>query len=131
MATPHVPAFSAAPVAPAVEGSGAAGATGEAARIKAQATRAAVQFEAYFIRQMLAQVRQAGRSLGAPEGGAAQRTGHELLELADGLVADTLAAQRAFGIADLMLRQLLPDLSAAPGRSPSGDDAARAEEESP
>ena len=35
------------------------------------------------------------------------------------LVADALAQQRAFGIADLMLKQVLPHLSEGPARSPS------------
>jgi flagellar protein FlgJ len=37
-----------------------------------------------------------------------------MLDMADNLVADHMANQRAFGVADVMLRQLLPQPVAAP-----------------
>jgi flagellar protein FlgJ len=37
-----------------------------------------------------------------------------MLDMADNLVADQLAGKRAFGVADAILRQLLPAAPAAP-----------------
>lgn len=93
------------------------------ARLRQRATDAAVKFEAQFIRQMLGQMRSASRELASDDSPAKQRTHEQMADFADGLVADSLAGQRAFGIADLLLKQLLPapDLSAGPARSPSRD----------
>jgi flagellar protein FlgJ len=93
------------------------------ARTQAKATDAAVKFEAFFIKQMISQMRAGTRALAGDEDGEAKRAGQDMLDFADGLVADALAQQRAFGIADLMLRQVLPaaGLSPAPAGSPSAD----------
>lgn len=90
-------------------------------RIKAQATGAAVKFEAFFIKQMISQMRSGTRALADEDSPENKRVNQDMLDLADGLVADALAQQRAFGIADLMLRQVLPgaDLSSAAAASPS------------
>lgn len=96
------------------------------ARIKAQATDAAVKFEAFFIKQMISQMRAGTRALADDESAENKRANQDMLDLADGLVADALAQQRAFGIADLMLKQVLPaalptaGLSSAAPASPSG-----------
>ncbi|MFT7723746.1 MAG: hypothetical protein QM788_13110 [Roseateles sp.] len=91
------------------------------ARLHQRATDAAVKFEAQFIKQMLGQMRAATRELADDDSPLKKKADEPLNDLADGLVADALAGQRAFGIADLLLRQLLPapDLSAGPGASPS------------
>ena len=95
------------------------------ARLRARATDAAVKFEAFFIRQMMKQMRASTAVLAAEDSPLKKHVNEDMMELADGLVADTLAGQRAFGIADLLLRQLLPasgqrrDLSAAPAGSPT------------
>ncbi|NCT85661.1 MAG: flagellar biosynthesis protein FlgJ [Comamonadaceae bacterium] len=96
-------------------------ATDADARLRQRATDAAVKFEAQFIRQMLSQMRSATRELADDDSPSKQRTHEQMADFADGLVADSLAGQRAFGIADLLLKQLLPapDLSAAPPQSPS------------
>jgi flagellar protein FlgJ len=91
--------------------------------LRQRVTDAAVKFEAQFIRQMLGQMRSATRELADEDSPTRQRTHEQMTDLADGLVADSLAGQRAFGIADLLLRQLLPapDLSAGAAGSPSQD----------
>lgn len=94
-----------------------------AADVRAKATDAAVKFEAFFIKQMISQMRAGTRTLAGDEDGEGKRAGQDMLDFADGLVADALAQQRAFGIADLMLKQVLPaaGLSPAPAGSPSVD----------
>lgn len=67
---------------------------------------AAVKFEAFFVAQMLQQMRQATAAL-APEGGALRQQANQApLALADQAVADALAGTRAFGIADILVRQM-------------------------
>lgn len=75
---------------------------------KAKATDAAVKFEAFFIKQMISQMRAGTRALADEDSPDKKRVNQDMLDLADGLVADALAQQRAFGIADLMLKQVLP-----------------------
>ncbi|WP_431287128.1 rod-binding protein [Roseateles chitinivorans] len=93
------------------------------ARIKSQATDAAVKFEAFFIKQMISQMRAGTRALADDDSAENKRANQDMLDLADGMVADALAQQRAFGIADLMLKQVLPaaGLSSAASASPSGE----------
>ncbi len=96
------------------------------ARTQAKATDAAVKFEAFFIKQMISQMRAGTRALADEDGAENKRANQDMLDLADGLVADALAQQRAFGIADLMLRQVLPaaGLSSPAAASPSEDKTA-------
>ena len=102
-------------------------ATGQAAsrdddRVRAQAADAAEKFEAHFIKKMMAQMRAGARALSADGGEDSHHFNDDMQDVADGLVADALAHQRAFGIADLMLRHVLPaDLSPQAGGSPSTD----------
>jgi len=84
----------------------ASAAADDDARVRQRATDAAVKFEAFFIKQMMSQMRQSAHSLSGESDNA--RHGQEMMDIADGMVADTLASQRAFGIADLMLKQVLP-----------------------
>lgn len=88
-----------------------AGEGAEQSQLRARATDAAVKFEAYFIKQMMKQMRASTAALAAEDSPLKKRVNEDMLELADGLVADAMAGQRAFGIADLMLRQVLPTLS--------------------
>jgi flagellar protein FlgJ len=83
------------------------------ARTQAKATDAAVKFEAFFIKQMISQMRAGTRALADEDSPDKKRVNQDMLDLADGLVADALAQQRAFGIADLMLRQVLPQAAQA------------------
>jgi flagellar protein FlgJ len=85
----------------------AAGMTPDAAT-RRQAEEAAVKFESLFILQMLRQMRSTTRALADENSFLNARENEDMLDLADGFVADAMAAQRAFGIADVILRQLLP-----------------------
>lgn len=77
------------------------------AQLRAKAEKAAEKFEAYFIAHMLHQVRRSAREF-AGDTAQSKNGGEEMLDWGDQLVADVLAGQHAFGIADVMLRQLLP-----------------------
>ncbi|MTW06064.1 hypothetical protein GM668_28700 [Duganella ginsengisoli] len=85
---------------------------------KAKATEAAVKFESFFISHMMHQMRASGRVLQEDETGHRDKTNDDMLDMADNLVADQMAGRRAFGIADAILRQLLP--AAAPAATPPG-----------
>lgn len=86
------------------------------AGLQAKAVSAAEKFEGFFIAEMLRQMRRTARE-GGGEGFFDSRTHDDMLSMADGLMADALAKQHAFGIADLLLRQLLP---AAPAGKTAG-----------
>jgi len=88
-------------------------------RVRAQAAGAAEKFEAHFIKKMMEQMRASSRALSEQDGASHEHFNDDMLDVADGLVADALAHQHAFGIADLMLRSVLPP--AAPSASASGD----------
>ncbi|WP_332673141.1 hypothetical protein [Aromatoleum sp.] len=72
---------------------------------------AAQQFESFFIAQMLRQMRSATRELSAEDSIYRNRINDDMLDVADTAVADALAGQRAFGIADAIVRQMLPPAS--------------------
>ncbi|MET3131997.1 flagellar protein FlgJ [Oxalobacteraceae bacterium GrIS 1.11] len=74
----------------------------------AKATKAAVQFEGFFISHMLHQMRAGTRELAGQDSVFKDPVNSDMLDMADTLVADKMAGQRAFGIADAILRQLLP-----------------------
>lgn len=75
-------------------------------RIKART--AAEKFEGFFIAETLKQMRRGVRELGGDDAVFQDRQSDELLSMADTMVADALAGQHAFGVADMLLRQLLP-----------------------
>ena len=83
------------------------------ATYRARAEAAAEKFEAFFIAEMLKQMRRAGSVLAAEDSVFKNPVNRDMLDLTDTLVADSLAGQRAFGIADVILRQLLPPVTAA------------------
>ncbi len=80
--------------------------------VRARAEQAAIKFEAFFVGQMLKQMRQGTQALAGEDSPFKDRIHQDMLDIADTQVADTLARQRAFGIADVILRQLMP--AAAP-----------------
>ena len=69
---------------------------------------AAQRFEGHFIGEMLKQMRRSTALLADADSALNDRTNADMLDLADQTLADTLAHQRAFGIADALLRQVLP-----------------------
>ena len=74
----------------------------------AKATKAAVEFESFFIANMLKQMRAGTREMAAEDSVFKDPVNRDMQEMADGMMAKQMAGQRAFGIADAILRQLLP-----------------------
>lgn len=74
----------------------------------AKATRAAIEFESFFIGHMLRQMRAATREMAPEDSVFKDPVNRDMQDMADDLVARQMAGQRAFGIADAILRQLLP-----------------------
>ena len=81
---------------------------------RAKVEKAAEKFESLFIGQMLQQMRRTNAAFAADDSPSKNRINQDMLEIADTAVADALAGQRAFGIADAILKQLLPAGSGAP-----------------
>lgn len=101
-------------------GSADPSAAADDARFRAKAQTAAEKFESFFIADMLKQMRSATRELADDDSVTRNRINDDMLEMADGKLADALAGQRAFGIADAILRQLLPAApSGATGVAPA------------
>ena len=94
-------------VAPAVD-------DGVDPKYRAKATEAAVKFESFFVGHMLHQMRAGTRALASEDSVFKDKINEDMLDMADNLVADQLAGQRAFGVADAILRQLLPPAGAGP-----------------
>lgn len=97
LATPLPADAPVAPVAPAIS-----------PELEKQAKAAAEKFEGFFIAQMMRQMRSMSRQIAGDDGMFRDRTNDDMLDMADTMVADAMAGQRAFGIADLILRQVLP-----------------------
>ncbi|QGZ38451.1 flagellar protein FlgJ [Pseudoduganella flava] len=85
------------------------------AAYRKKAEEAAVKFESFFIGHMLKQMRNSTKELAAEDSIYKNSINSDMLDMADGMVADQMAHQRAFGVADAILRQLLP---AAPVPAP-------------
>ncbi len=96
-----------------------AGATSDDA-VRTRIEDAALKFEGMFIQQMLKTMRQGTGALAGEDGFLRQDPDNPLLGFADQLMADQLAGQRAFGIADMLLRQLDP----VPPLKPAAEGAA-------
>jgi peptidoglycan hydrolase FlgJ len=80
--------------------------------LRARAVAAAEKFEAFFIAEMLKQMRRSSSELAADDSPFKNKVNQDMLDLTDTLMGDSLAGQRAFGIADAILRQLLPETAA-------------------
>lgn len=90
------------PVRPAgAQASAAAPQTAQADARRTQLRAAAEQFEAVFLRQMIGSMRQAHLAED-PFGSAASE---QFRDMADSRLADTMAQQGSFGIAELLLAQ--------------------------
>jgi flagellar protein FlgJ len=95
---------------------------------RAQATDAARKFESFFIGQMMKQMREGTRAMAGEGSVFKDPVNDDMQDLADSLVADQMAGQHAFGISDVILRQLLPSQAPAaagpfsPGAVPVASD---------
>ena len=74
----------------------------------AQATKAAVEFESFFISQMLKDMRSTTREMADEDSVFKDKVNQDMQDMADGILSKQMAGQRAFGVADAILRQLLP-----------------------
>jgi flagellar protein FlgJ len=74
----------------------------------AKATKAAVEFESFFIAHMLHQMRESARTLAPEDSPTRDRVNQDMTEMVDTMLAGNMANQRAFGVADAILKQLLP-----------------------
>ncbi|MEX8192235.1 hypothetical protein [Comamonas guangdongensis] len=88
-------------------------AVASAAETAQRLSAAAVKFESFFVAQMLKQMRQTTAALADSGSAINDRVNDSALSLAEQSVADSLAGHRAFGIADVLVRQMLPASSAA------------------
>ncbi|HJU50187.1 MAG TPA: flagellar biosynthesis protein FlgJ [Pseudogulbenkiania sp.] len=79
-----------------------------AADYRKKAGKAAEEFEALFIREMLGQMRKTTREMAGADSIFSQSINSDMMDFADMAVADQLARQRVFGIANTILAQLLP-----------------------
>jgi flagellar protein FlgJ len=74
----------------------------------AKANKAAVEFESFFISHMLQQMRESAKALAPEDSPLKDPVNSDMLDMADKLLAGHMAGQRAFGVADAILKQLLP-----------------------
>lgn len=70
--------------------------------------QATMRFEGFFVTELLKQMRRSTAVLADQDSALNDRVNADMLDFADQAFGDTLAAQRAFGIADALLRQLQP-----------------------
>ncbi|NHZ62816.1 rod-binding protein [Massilia genomosp. 1] len=80
----------------------------------AKATKAAIEFESFFIGNMLQQMRSGTRAMADDDSVFKDPVNRDMQDMADNMMAGQMAHQRAFGVADAILRQLLPSAAAAP-----------------
>jgi flagellar protein FlgJ len=92
----------------------AAAAVPDPAYVK-QATKAAVEFESFFIANMLHQMRESARAVAPEDSPLKDPVNSDMLDMADKMLAGHMAGQRAFGVADAILKQLLPTGLNKPG----------------
>ena len=79
----------------------------------ARLRQAAVKFEAFFVAQMMEQMRKATAALADKDSALNDQVNQAPLAMADNAVADALSAQGAFGIADVLVRQMAGNLQQA------------------
>ena len=80
---------------------------------RAKVKEAAEKFEGFFIAQMLREMRSSTREISDEDSVYNKRVNQDMLDMADLALADSLSGRRAFGIADAILRKLLPPTTPA------------------
>jgi peptidoglycan hydrolase FlgJ len=78
------------------------------AKYREKLEQAAVQFESMFVAHMFSEMRKASETLNPDSANGGSKPGAGLLDHAYRLVADDIAQQRAFGIADAIVKQMAP-----------------------
>jgi flagellar protein FlgJ len=74
----------------------------------AKATKAAIEFESFFISHMLHQMRESTRTIAPDDSATKDKVNQDMTDMVDNMLAGNMAHQRAFGVADAILRQILP-----------------------
>jgi len=85
----------------------------------AKATKASVEFERFFVSHMLRTMRASTRAMADEDSVFNNRVNQDMQDMADDILAGNMAGQRAFGIADAILRQLAPDAKSAGAAKPT------------
>lgn len=93
------------------------------AEYRKKAGQAAEQFEAQFVHEMLGQMRKTTRAMASEDSIFAQSINSDMLDFADSALADQIAHQRVFGIANLILTQLLPSSDKVNGNNAIKENA--------
>ncbi|WP_311266754.1 rod-binding protein [Sphingobium sp. WCS2017Hpa-17] len=99
-----------------------AAATGATSSQKAQLQKAAQQFEAVFLRQMIGAMRSASLAEGISDSSATQ----QFQDMADARTADAMAGKGAMGIAELLMKQFGARVSDTPAATDTASKAAGA-----
>ena len=94
-------------IAPAADMPAAASA-GQDKALAAKATKAAIEFESFFISHMLHQMRETTRAIAPDDSPTKNKVNQDMTDMVDNMLAGNMAHQRAFGVADAILRQILP-----------------------
>lgn len=81
-------------------------------------TKAAIDFESFFISNMLHQMRETQRTIAPEDSPYKDKVNQDMQDMADNVLAGSIANQRAFGIADAILKQMLPPASAHEPKKP-------------
>lgn len=82
---------------------------------RAALQKAAQQFEAIFLRQMMGAMRSASLAEGISDSSATD----QFRDMADARTADSMASRGTLGIADMLMRQFGAKVSANPPASPA------------
>ncbi|QAU23978.1 flagellar biosynthesis protein FlgJ [Dyella sp. M7H15-1] len=82
--------------------------------------RVAEQFEGMFIAHLLSEMRKATEQMNPDSASASHKPGAALMDEAYRRVADDIARQRAFGITDSIVAQMMPNDAAPCSLSPPG-----------
>jgi flagellar protein FlgJ len=86
--------------------------------LTAKVTKAAIDFESFFISNMLHQMRETTRTIAPDDSPYKDKVNQDMQDMADNILSGSIANQRAFGVADSILRQMLPTPSSAPTAMP-------------
>ena len=67
-----------------------------------------IEFESFFISHMLHQMRESTRTIAPDDSPTKDKVNQDMTDMVDNMLAGNMAHQRAFGVADAILRQILP-----------------------
>jgi flagellar protein FlgJ len=81
---------------------------------RAKLKEAAHAFEAVFLRQMISSMRSA--SLGSDILGS--EASNQFRDMSDAKLADAMAQKGTLGVADMLMKQFMPRVAAAPDKAP-------------